>query len=93
MIRRSSNCDIMTRDEMRIQAALERYGYPVSVLVADRYGEMMDFDVHDSHVADVVMKWAEKFDVGTPELKKTLLVVTYNGHGSPGSDDRLFAVE
>lgn len=93
MIRWLSNRDIMRQDEMSVQSALSRYGYNVTVFDAQGYGQTLESDVSTSRVADVVLKWAQKFDVGTPEPKKTLLVVMYSGHGSKRSKRRLFAVE
>lgn len=67
-------------DEMYVQCSFEKYGYGVTVLVAEGFGAPKACHYKSSPVAYMVMKWAEKFDVGRSEMKKTLLILTYSGH-------------
>lgn len=87
---------LMLDQEMTLQSTFESYGYGVTWFGVDGYGDPAGQNASDSRVVDVVMKWIEKFDVGSAQPKKTLLIITYSGHADPrevvpGQGRRLFA--
>lgn len=96
MLRWSTIEEEMETDDITLQLAFEEYGYGVTVLYADGLGQPRGRKKPGSRVADIVIKWMRTLN--RQDGKKTLLVVTYVGHGgrrayAPSGGDILVAAK